>query len=238
MKTFTSAFLLLCLSAAALAQSSPPQATPEEGIAAATPGSTSYNLTLTGACGVSVVLATSACTHFRLPKAVSLTFTPCVRSATFACNFVQASTGAFELCKPYTSAQFTIVYPDAGAQNSPAVTDPTVGQAFLLISFNTASNNITYQLAADNITEIVAAHIHVNAGVGANGSVAIPLYQSPFVALPEATTTGLIAASALTPAVFVGPLEVLPDYNNVDVATVLAQYITPGLAYAQVSHVC
>ena len=78
------------------------------------------------------------------------------------------------------------------------------------------------------------AHIHVNAAAGANGSVAIPLFQSPFVGLPGATTTGLIAASALMPAVFVGPLEVLPDYNNVDVATTLAQYITPGLAYAQV----
>lgn len=125
----------------------------------------------------------------------------------------------------------------AGAQNSPAVTDPTVGEAYLLISFNTASNNITYQLTANNITEIMAAHIHVNAAAGANGSVAIPLYQSPFVALPNATTTGLIAANALTPAVFVGPLEVLPDYTNTDVPTVLSQYITPGLAYAQVMSV-
>ena len=116
----------------------------------------------------------------------------------------------------------------------PAVSDPTVGQANLLISFNTASNNITYQLYANNISGIMAAHIHVNAAAGANGSVAIPLFQSPFVGLPGATTTGLIAASALMPAVFVGPLEVLPDYNNVDVATTLAQYITPGLAYAQV----
>lgn len=123
----------------------------------------------------------------------------------------------------------------AGAQNSPVVNDPTVGSANLLITFNTGSNNITYQLTAFNISEVKAAHIHVNAGPGANGSVAIPLYQSRFVSLPNATTTGLLAASALTPAVFVGPLEVLPDYNNVDVPTVLGQYIIPGLAYAQVS---
>ena len=123
----------------------------------------------------------------------------------------------------------------SGAENSPAVNDPNVGEAYLLISFNTASNNITYQLFANNISGIMAAHIHVNAAAGANGSVAIPLYQAPFVGLPGDTTTGLIAASALTPAVFVGPLEVLPDYNNVDVATTLGQYITPGLAYAQVT---
>ena len=37
------------------------------------------------------------------------------------------------------------------------------------------------------------------------------------------------------PAVFVGPyLEVLPDYNNVDVSAVLTQYVQTGLAYAQV----
>lgn len=130
------------------------------------------------------------------------------------------------------------VVASAGAQNSPAVNDPTVGTANLLITFNTASNNITYQLTALNISEIKAAHIHVNAGPGANGSVGIPLYQAPFVSFPNATTTGLIAASALTPAVFVGPLEVLPDYNNVDVPTVLGQYIIPGLAYAQVSNAC
>lgn len=123
----------------------------------------------------------------------------------------------------------------SGSENSPAVNDPTVGEAYLLISFNTASNNITYQLFANNISGIMASHIHVNAAAGANGSVAIPLYQAPFVGLPGDATTGLIAASALTPAVFVGPLEVLPDYNNVDVATTLGQYITPGLAYAQVT---
>ena len=123
----------------------------------------------------------------------------------------------------------------AGAANSPPISDPTVGSANLLISFNTASNNITYQLYADNITEITAAHIHISATVGANGSVSIPLFQAPFVGLPGSTTTGLLAADALTPAVFVGTyLEILPDYNNVDVSAVLSQYVQTGLAYAQV----
>ena len=123
----------------------------------------------------------------------------------------------------------------AGAQNSPPISDPTVGQAFLAISFNTDSNNITYQLFADNITEVMAAHIHISATVGANGSVSIPLYQAPFVGLPGSTSTGLLAASALMPAVFVGPyLEILPDYTNVNVSAVLTQYVQTGLAYAQV----
>lgn len=122
-----------------------------------------------------------------------------------------------------------------GAANSPPISDPTVGSANLLISFNTASNNITYQLYADNITEITAAHIHISATVGANGSVSIPLFQAPFVGLPGSTTTGLLAADALTPAVFVGTyLEILPDYNNVDVSAVLSQYVQTGLAYAQI----
>ena len=123
----------------------------------------------------------------------------------------------------------------AGAQNSPPISDPTVGQAFLAISFNTVSNNITYQLFADNITEVMAAHIHISSTVGANGSVSIPLYQAPFVGLPGSTSTGLLAASALMPAVFVGPyLEILPDYTNVNVSAVLTQYVQTGLAYAQV----
>ncbi|DBB01437.1 TPA: hypothetical protein ACH3X1_000097 [Trebouxia sp. C0004] len=122
-----------------------------------------------------------------------------------------------------------------GPQNSPPISDPTVGQAFLAISFNTASNNITYQLYADNITEVMAAHIHISSTVGANGSVSIPLYQAPFVGLPGSTSTGLLAASALMPAVFVGPyLEILPDYTNVNVSAVLTQYVQTGLAYAQV----
>ena len=122
-----------------------------------------------------------------------------------------------------------------GAQNSPPITDPTVGEAFLVISFNTASNNITYQLFADNITEPMAAHIHISATVGANGSVSIPLYQNPYVGLPGSAVTGLIAGAALTPATFVGPyLEILPDYNNVHVSAVLTQYVQTGLAYAQV----
>ncbi|DBB05333.1 TPA: hypothetical protein ACH3X3_010556 [Trebouxia sp. C0006] len=122
-----------------------------------------------------------------------------------------------------------------GAQNSPPISDPTVGQAFLAISFNTDSNNITYQLFADNITEVMAAHIHISATVGANGSVSIPLYQAPFVGLPGSTSTGLLAASALMPAVFVGPyLEILPDYTNVNVSAVLTQYVQTGLAYAQI----
>ena len=123
----------------------------------------------------------------------------------------------------------------AGAQNSPPISDPTVGQAFLAISFNTDSNNITYQLVADNITEVMAAHIHISSTVGANGPVSIPLYQAPFVGLPGSTSTGLLAASALMPAVFVGPyLEILPDYTNVNVSAVLTQYVQTGLAYAQV----
>lgn len=98
----------------------------------------------------------------------------------------------------------------AGAANSPPISDPAVGQAFLAISFNTDSNNITYQLYADNITEVMAGHIHISPSVGANGSVSIPLYQAPYANLPGATTTSLLAASVLTPAVFVGPyLEVV-----------------------------
>lgn len=122
-----------------------------------------------------------------------------------------------------------------GAANSPPISDPSVGQAFLAISFNTDSNNITYQLYADNITQILAAHIHISPTVGANGSVSIPLYQSPFDGLPSSTSTGLLAASTLMPAVFVGPyLEVLPNYNNLNVSAVLSQYVQTGLAYAQV----
>ncbi|KAL3147343.1 hypothetical protein ABBQ32_002826 [Trebouxia sp. C0010 RCD-2024] len=122
-----------------------------------------------------------------------------------------------------------------GPANSPPVNDLAVGQAFLIISFNTGSNNITYQLTADNITEVMAGHIHIAPSVGANGSVSIPLYQAPYVNLPGATTTGLLAASALTPSAFVGPyLEVLPDYNNVAVSDVLSQFVQPGLAYAQI----
>lgn len=81
----------------------------------------------------------------------------------------------------------------------------------------------------------MAAHIHISSTVGANGSVSIPLYQAPFVGLPGSTSTGLLAASALMPAVFVGPyLEILPDYTNVNVSAVLTQYVQTGLAYAQV----
>ena len=84
----------------------------------------------------------------------------------------------------------------------------------------------------------MAGHIHISPSVGANGSVSIPLYQAPFANLPGATSTGLLAASALTPAVFVGPyLEVLPDYDNVAVSAVLSQYVQTGLAYAQVRFV-
>lgn len=104
-----------------------------------------------------------------------------------------------------------------------------------MISFNTDSNNITYQLTADNITEVKSGHIHIAPSVGANGSVSIPLYQSPYLNLPGATTTGLLAASALTPFSFVGPyLERLPNYENVAVSDVLSQFVQPGLAYAQV----
>ena len=125
-----------------------------------------------------------------------------------------------------------------GANNSPPITDPTVGVAYLAISFNTDSNNITYQFAANNVTEIMAAHIHIAAAAGQNGSVSIPLYQTPFVPLPESTSTGLLAGSALTPAVFVGPyLEVLPDYTNVNVSQVLTQFVQTGQAYAQVHSV-
>lgn len=127
----------------------------------------------------------------------------------------------------------------AGPANSPPVNDLAVGQAFLVISFNTGSNNITYQLTADNITEVMAGHIHIAPSVGANGSVSIPLYQAPYLNLPGATTTGLLAAAALTPSAFVGPyLEVLPDYNNVAVSDVLSQFVQPGLAYAQVNLCC
>ena len=68
-----------------------------------------------------------------------------------------------------------------------------------------------------------------------NGSVAIPLFQTQFDPIPGSTTSGLIAAATVTPATFVGPLEVLPDFTNVDVATVLSEYVQPGRAYAQVS---
>lgn len=122
-----------------------------------------------------------------------------------------------------------------GPANSPPVNDPAAGQAFLVISFNTDTNNITYQLTADNITEVKSGHIHIAPTVGANGSVSIPLYQAPFLNLPGATTTGLLAASALTPSAFVGPyLEVLPNFQNVNVSEVLSQFVLPGLAYAQI----
>ena len=124
----------------------------------------------------------------------------------------------------------------AGPANSPPVNDAAVGQAFLVISFNTDSNNITYQLTADNITEVKSGHIHIAPTVGSNGSVSIPLYQAPFLNLPGATTTGLLAATALTPSAFVGPyLEVLPNFQNVNVSDVLSQFVLPGLAYAQVN---
>lgn len=122
----------------------------------------------------------------------------------------------------------------AGSQILPPVNDPSVGEAFLLVSFNTDSNNITYQLVADAITELLVAHIHLPATSTMNGSVAIPLFQAQFDPVPGATTTGLIAAATVTPAEFVGPLEVLPYFNNVGVATVLSEYIQPGKAYAQV----
>lgn len=67
-----------------------------------------------------------------------------------------------------------------------------------------------------------------------NGSVAIPLFQAQFDPIPGSTTTGLIAAATVTPAEFVGPLEMLPDFTNVDVATVLSEYVQQGRAYAQV----
>lgn len=123
----------------------------------------------------------------------------------------------------------------SGAANSPPINDAAVGQAFLAISFNTDANNITYQLFADNVTEPMAAHIHISPSVGANGSVSIPLFQAPFVNLPGTQTTGLLAGNALMPTAFVGPyLEVLPNYDNVPVSQVLSQYVQTGLAYAQV----
>ncbi len=67
-----------------------------------------------------------------------------------------------------------------------------------------------------------------------NGSVAIPLFQAQFDPIPGSTTSGLIAAATVTPAMFVGPLEVLPDFTNVDVPTVLSEYVQQGRAYAQV----
>ena len=50
----------------------------------------------------------------------------------------------------------------AGSQILPPISDPSVGEAFLLVSFNTDSNNITYQLVADSVTELLA-HIHLPA---------------------------------------------------------------------------
>lgn len=121
-----------------------------------------------------------------------------------------------------------------GSQILPPISDPSVGEAFLLVSFNTDSNNITYQLVADSVTELLVAHIHLPATSSMNGSVAIPLFQTQFDPIPGSTTSGLIAAATVTPATFVGPLEVLPDFTNVDVATVLSEYVQPGRAYAQI----
>lgn len=123
----------------------------------------------------------------------------------------------------------------AGSQILPPVTDPTVGEAFLLVSFNTDSNNITYQLVADAVTELLVAHIHLPATSTMNGSVAIPLFQAQFDPVPGAATSGLIAAATVTPAEFVGPLEVLPYFDNVGVATVLSEYVQAGRAHAQVT---
>lgn len=123
----------------------------------------------------------------------------------------------------------------AGSQILPPVNDPTVGEAFLLVSFNTDSNNITYQLVADAVTELLVAHIHLPATSTMNGSVAIPLFQAQFDPVPGAATSGLIAAATVTPAEFVGPLEVLPYFDNVGVATVLSEYVQAGRAYAQVT---
>ena len=122
----------------------------------------------------------------------------------------------------------------AGSQILPPISDPSVGEAFLLVSFNTDSNNITYQLVADSVTELLVAHIHLPATSSMNGSVAIPLFQAQFDPIPGSTTSGLIAAATVTPAMFVGPLEVLPDFTNVDVPTVLSEYVQQGRAYAQV----
>ena len=121
----------------------------------------------------------------------------------------------------------------AGSQILPPISDPSVGEAFLLVSFNTDSNNITYQLVADSVTELLVAHIHLPATSSMNGSVAIPLFQTQFDPIPGSTTSGLIAAATVTPATFVGPLEVLPYFANVDVATVLSEYVQQGRAYAQ-----
>ena len=117
---------------------------------------------------------------------------------------------------------------------TPPINDPSVGEASLMISFNPDSNNITYNLVAEGVTELLVAHIHLPATNGMNGSVAIPLFQAQFDPVPGSTTSGLIAAATLTPPEFVGPLEMLPDFNNVDVATLLSQYVQQGLAYAQV----
>ncbi len=122
----------------------------------------------------------------------------------------------------------------AGSQILPPISDPSVGEAFLLVSFNTDSNNITYQLVADSVTELLVAHIHLPATSSMNGSVAIPLFQAQFDPIPGSATSGLIAAATVTPAMFVGPLEVLPDFTNVDVPTVLSEYVQQGRAYAQV----
>ena len=109
-----------------------------------------------------------------------------------------------------------------------------MGSATLLVSFNTASNNITYQIVAHSITELLVAHIHLPATSSMNGSVAIPLFQAQFDPVPGSTTSGLIAAATVTPAEFVGPLEMLPYFTNVDVPTVLGEYVEQGRAYAQV----
>lgn len=49
-----------------------------------------------------------------------------------------------------------------------------MGQAYLLISFNPGNNDITYQLVAEQITELLVAHIHLPATSGQNGSVVSP----------------------------------------------------------------
>ena len=122
-----------------------------------------------------------------------------------------------------------------GSQILPPINDPSVGNADLLVSFNPQSNNITYQLVAHGVTELLVAHIHLPATSSMNGSVAIPLFQAQFDPIPGSQTSGLIAAATVTPAEFVGPLEVLPDFNNINVATVLSEYVETGRAYAQVT---
>ncbi|KAL0038187.1 hypothetical protein WJX79_007034, partial [Trebouxia sp. C0005] len=81
-----------------------------------------------------------------------------------------------------------------GAQNSPPISDPTVGQAYLAISFNTASNNITYQLFADNITEVMAAHIHISSTVGANGLAYAQIHTMPY---PDGAIKGTFNSSSI-----------------------------------------